>query len=132
MIHRIEDAFSRYADAVPWEFLRAARDRGTALSLVLNRVPGDAGREVAHRLVAEGVPVRDRDTVGMEAVVLFAHRTRADAGAPDRIASGGHQTAWNFVMSPRATMEVKIFLFTPSLPSVGKPGSSLIFTSHVP
>jgi energy-coupling factor transporter ATP-binding protein EcfA2 len=41
---------ARYADAVPWEFLRAARDRGTALSLVLNRVPGDAGREVPAHL----------------------------------------------------------------------------------
>jgi hypothetical protein len=51
---------SRYADAVPWEFLRAARDRGTALSLVLNRVPEDAGREVpAHlrqMLEDEGLP----------------------------------------------------------------------------
>jgi hypothetical protein len=36
----------RYADAVPWEFLRAARDRGTAMSVVLNRVPEDAEREV--------------------------------------------------------------------------------------
>jgi energy-coupling factor transporter ATP-binding protein EcfA2 len=41
---------ARYADAVPWEFLRAARDRGTALSLVLNRVPEDAGREVPAHL----------------------------------------------------------------------------------
>ena len=41
---------SRYADAVPWEFLRAARDRGTALSLVLNRVPEDADREVPAHL----------------------------------------------------------------------------------
>jgi len=51
---------ARYADAVPWEFLRAARDRGTALSLVLNRVPEDAGREVpAHlrqMLEGEGLP----------------------------------------------------------------------------
>jgi hypothetical protein len=37
----------RYADAVPWEFLHAARDRGTAMSVVLNRVPVDAEREVA-------------------------------------------------------------------------------------
>jgi hypothetical protein len=37
---------ARYADAVPWEFLRSARERGTALSIVLNRVPGDADREV--------------------------------------------------------------------------------------
>ena len=51
---------ARYADAVPWEFLRAARDRGTTLSLVLNRVPEDAGREVpAHlrqMLEDEGLP----------------------------------------------------------------------------
>ena len=54
---------ARYADAVPWEFLRAARDRGTALSLVLNRVPDDAGREVpAHlrrMLQDEGLPEVD-------------------------------------------------------------------------
>jgi energy-coupling factor transporter ATP-binding protein EcfA2 len=54
---------ARYADAVPWEFLRAARDRGTALSLVLNRVPEDAGREVpAHlrqMLEEEGLPEAD-------------------------------------------------------------------------
>ena len=42
---------ARYADAVPWEFLRAARDRGTALSIVLNRVPEDAGREVTAHLL---------------------------------------------------------------------------------
>ena len=41
---------ARYADAVPWEFLRAARDRGTALSIVLNRVPADADREVPAHL----------------------------------------------------------------------------------
>ena len=40
----------RYADAVPWEFLRAARDRGTAMSVVLNRVPEDAGREVTSHM----------------------------------------------------------------------------------
>jgi hypothetical protein len=40
----------RYADAVPWEFLRAARDRGTAMSVALNRVPEDAEREVASHM----------------------------------------------------------------------------------
>jgi energy-coupling factor transporter ATP-binding protein EcfA2 len=40
----------RYADAVPWEFLRSARDRGTAMSIVLNRVPDDAAREVTSHM----------------------------------------------------------------------------------
>ncbi len=41
---------ARYADAVPWEFLRRARARSTALALVLNRVPPDALREVPTHL----------------------------------------------------------------------------------
>jgi energy-coupling factor transporter ATP-binding protein EcfA2 len=40
----------RYADAVPWEFLHDARDRGTALSVVLNRVTEDAEREVTSHM----------------------------------------------------------------------------------
>lgn len=39
----------RYADAVPWEFLRQAQARGTALAVVINRIPaGAAGEIVAH------------------------------------------------------------------------------------
>jgi hypothetical protein len=41
---------ARYADAVPWELLHAARDRGTALSLVLDRVPPESAGEVASHL----------------------------------------------------------------------------------
>lgn len=41
---------SRYADAVPWGFLRQARERSTALALVLNRVPAEALGEVPGHL----------------------------------------------------------------------------------
>jgi len=41
---------ARYADAVPWDFLRTARERGTTLSVVLNRVPDDAVEEVSAHL----------------------------------------------------------------------------------
>jgi hypothetical protein len=41
---------ARYADAVPWDMLQAARERGTAVSLVLNRVPADARDEVPGHL----------------------------------------------------------------------------------
>ena len=37
---------SRYADAVPWEVLRTATERGTAVAVVLDRVPPDAVGEV--------------------------------------------------------------------------------------
>ncbi len=41
---------ARYADAVPWGFLRRARARATALALVLNRVPPEALEEVPRHL----------------------------------------------------------------------------------
>jgi hypothetical protein len=41
---------ARYADAVPWELLRRARARSTALALVLNRVPPEAMDEVPAHL----------------------------------------------------------------------------------
>lgn len=41
---------SRYADAVPWGLLRVARERSTALALVLNRVPEEALDEVPRHL----------------------------------------------------------------------------------
>lgn len=39
----------RYADAVPWDFLRQAQARGTALACIINRIPpGAAGEIVPH------------------------------------------------------------------------------------
>ena len=77
---------ARYADAVPWEFLRAARDRGTTLSLVLNRVPEDAGREVpAHlrqMLETEGLP--EAEVLVVPEVALADDLIRAPALAPVR------------------------------------------------
>ncbi|OLB79655.1 MAG: hypothetical protein AUI14_09695 [Actinobacteria bacterium 13_2_20CM_2_71_6] len=50
---------ARYADALPWTALRTARDRGTRLAVVLNRVPAGAAEEIgAHLgelLAAEGL-----------------------------------------------------------------------------
>ncbi|HEU4911146.1 MAG TPA: ABC transporter [Actinomycetes bacterium] len=43
---------ARYADAVPWEFLRAAVTRGTAVAVVLDRVPVEATEEVRTHLAA--------------------------------------------------------------------------------
>ncbi len=38
---------ARYADAVPWDVLRTAQERGTALAVVLDRVPPEAAGEVS-------------------------------------------------------------------------------------
>lgn len=40
----------RYADAIPWNLLHAARDRGVTLGVVLNRVPSDAAADVLEHL----------------------------------------------------------------------------------
>jgi len=39
---------ARYADAVPWDLLRTAQERGTALAVVLDRVPPEAGTEITN------------------------------------------------------------------------------------
>jgi hypothetical protein len=41
---------ARYADAVPWEFLRRAVARGVGIGLVLNRVPPGAAAEIGPHL----------------------------------------------------------------------------------
>nr|WP_253272530.1 dynamin family protein [Arsenicicoccus sp. oral taxon 190] len=55
---------ARYADAVPWELLRQAGDRGTSVAIVLDRVPDEAMGEVRDdltRMLAEqglaGAPI---------------------------------------------------------------------------
>jgi energy-coupling factor transporter ATP-binding protein EcfA2 len=77
---------ARYADAVPWEFLRSARERGTALSLVLNRVPADATAEVpAHlRQMLEAEQLGDAEILVVPEVPLEGDRIGADALWPVR------------------------------------------------
>jgi len=41
---------ARYADQVPWEFLRQAAERSTAVAIVLDRTPQDAVQTVATHL----------------------------------------------------------------------------------
>jgi hypothetical protein len=43
---------ARYADAVPWDLLRTAQERATALAVLLDRVPPEAGAEVSADLRA--------------------------------------------------------------------------------
>src|SRR3954463_2765672 len=77
---------ARYADAVPWELLQAARDRGTALSLVLDRVPPGAAVEVADHLRAMMADqgLRDTELLVVEEVSLEGGRLPATALEPVR------------------------------------------------
>lgn len=42
---------ARYADAVPWELLRTAADRGTAVAIVLDRVAAESVEEIRAHLI---------------------------------------------------------------------------------
>ncbi|MBP6994945.1 MAG: ABC transporter [Phycicoccus sp.] len=42
---------ARYADAVPWDLLRTASDRGTAVAIVLDRIPSEAIDEIRPHLM---------------------------------------------------------------------------------
>ncbi|WP_198950730.1 dynamin family protein [Kineosporia sp. A_224] len=56
---------SRYSDAVPWEMLRTASDRGASVAVILDRVPRDSIREVRTHLATL---LRDR---GLASSPLF-------------------------------------------------------------
>ena len=70
---------ARYADAVPWDLLRTAQERGTALAVVLDRVPPEAVGEVAEDLT--GMLSR----AGLSSARLFVVEERAlvDALLPE-------------------------------------------------
>ena len=89
---------ARYSDAVPWAFLRKARERSTSLALVLNRVPPEALDEVPVHLAEllrreglEGTPVltiAEADLAEglikgehLQPVSAWLDRLAADAGA---------------------------------------------------
>jgi energy-coupling factor transporter ATP-binding protein EcfA2 len=70
---------ARYADAVPWDLLRTAQERGTALAVVLDRVPAEAAAEVAADLA--GMLTR----AGLAGARLFVveERPLADGRLPE-------------------------------------------------
>src|SRR3954451_12773654 len=76
----------RYADAVPWELLQAARDRGTSLSLVLDRVSPEAATEVADHLreMMAGQGLRGTELLVVPETGLEEGRLPAAALAPVR------------------------------------------------
>ena len=57
---------SRYADAVPWEYLRRASERAVAMTIVVNRIPAGARDEVVTHL---GDMLREN---GLGDVLIFA------------------------------------------------------------
>ena len=70
---------ARYADAVPWDVLRTAQQRGTALAVVLDRVPPGAATEIAPDLAGM------LERAGLSGVRLFVveERPLVDGFLPD-------------------------------------------------
>jgi hypothetical protein len=69
---------ARYADAVPWSFLRAAVTRGTAVAVVLDRVPPEATEEVRTHLAS----MLTEEGLGGAPLFLVPETTPYDAMLP--------------------------------------------------
>ena len=72
---------ARYADAVPWEFLRSAVTRGTAVAVVLDRVPEGATEEVRGHLAA----MLTEQGLGGAPLFVIAETTTFDALLPPEV-----------------------------------------------
>jgi hypothetical protein len=74
---------ARYADAVPWGLLQTARSRGTAIALVLDRVPGGgAADEIAPHLTAM---LDEHDLSGVPLFVLPETRLDTQGLLPENV-----------------------------------------------
>jgi energy-coupling factor transporter ATP-binding protein EcfA2 len=74
---------ARYADAVPWDLLRTAQERGTALAVVLDRTPPEAVTEVAADLAG----MLQRGGLGTARLFVVEERPLSDGFLPyDQVA----------------------------------------------
>ena len=80
---------ARYADAVPWELLRTASERGTAVAIVLDRVPPEVIDEVRPHLVEM---LRDQGLVTTPIFTIPETALTADGTLPDSATT--RLTAW--------------------------------------
>ena len=70
---------ARYADAVPWDLLRTAQERGTALAVVLDRVPPEAVQEVAADLAG----MLERALLSTARLFVIEERPLVDGRLPE-------------------------------------------------
>ncbi|MGO0575002.1 ABC transporter [Ornithinimicrobium panacihumi] len=70
---------ARYADAVPWDLLREASERGTSVAVVLNRVPPEALGQVRLHLASM---LRDQG-LGQAPIFTVAETDLEDGRIPD-------------------------------------------------
>jgi GTPase SAR1 family protein len=80
---------ARYADAVPWELLRTASERGTAVAIVLDRVPPEIVDEVRPHLVEM---LRDQGLATTPIFTIPETTLTADGALPD--SAMGRLRAW--------------------------------------
>ncbi len=88
---------ARYADAVPWDLLRTAADRGTAVAIVLDRIPPEAVDEIRPHLASmlreQGLPT---------APIFTVPETTLDAGGRLPPAATARLGAWLHALSSDA------------------------------
>ncbi len=91
---------ARYADAVPWDLLRSARERSAAVSVVLDRVPPEAMDEVTAHLARM---LADRG-LGEAPLFVVPESLTVRRSAPPDVVDGlkGWLSGWRR-MQPRGT-----------------------------
>jgi len=83
---------ARYADAVPWRVLREARERGTVVAIVLDRVPPEARDDItghlARMLAAQGLDEAPLFTISESTLDAFGLLPEADVAPVKRWLDG--------------------------------------------
>ncbi len=93
---------ARYADAMPWELLADCARRGTAVAIVLDRVPAEANREVRHHL---GELLADQG-LGSAPIFTIPELNLVDGRLPDAAVFPVQSWVLNLGRSERARQRV--------------------------
>jgi hypothetical protein len=94
---------ARYADAVPWDLLRDARGRGTAIAMILDRVPSGAAEAIEPHLTAM---LSANDLAEVPMFVLPETQLDGQGLLPERVIAGLRDWLTELARSATARAEV--------------------------
>ena len=91
---------ARYADAIPWEVLSTAAERGTVVALVLNRVPSGAREDVTSHLRE----LMDEAGLGRADLFVVDEGPKSDSGL---LTGGDLDAVWSWVRQLAADVDAR-------------------------
>ena len=114
---------ARYADAVPWDFLEEAQERHASVTVVCNRIPAEAMREVPADL---GRLMTERGLADSPLFAVPETKTNAEGLLPDQAVASLRFFLSNLAQNQQKRREVIAFTLSGAIGSVCERSSYVV------